>query len=88
MAVSYKKLFKLLIDRNMKKKDLRKLTGISYSTMTKLENGENIMMDVAERICLKLNCQLSDIAEIIPEESPDYGTANRVVFSNEVSEKK
>jgi DNA-binding Xre family transcriptional regulator len=74
MAVSYKKLFKLLIDHDMKKKDLRDLTGISYSTMTKLENGENVMMDVAERICLKLNCQLSDIAEIIPDSSSENET--------------
>jgi DNA-binding Xre family transcriptional regulator len=78
MAVSYKKLFKLLIDHDMKKKDLRDLTGISYSTMTKLENGENVMMDVAERICLKLNCQLSDIAEIIPDSSPENGTSSDV----------
>jgi DNA-binding Xre family transcriptional regulator len=67
MAVSYKKLFKLLIDRDMKKKDLRDLTGISYSTMTKMENGENVQMDVVERVCLKLNCQISDIAEVIPD---------------------
>jgi DNA-binding Xre family transcriptional regulator len=78
VAVSYKKLFKLLIDHDMKKKDLRDLTGISYSTMAKLENVENVMMDVAERICLKLNCQLSDIAEIIPDTSPENRTENDV----------
>jgi DNA-binding Xre family transcriptional regulator len=46
--------------------------------MAKLENGENVMMDVAERICLKLNCQLSDIAEIIPDTSPENRTENDV----------
>ena len=45
MAVSYKKLFKILIDRNMKRKDLQKITGISYATITKLYNGDNVTME-------------------------------------------
>ena len=46
MAVSYKKLFKILIDRDMKKKDFREYVGISYSTLSKLEKGENTNVDV------------------------------------------
>lgn len=68
MAISYKKLFKLLIDRDLKKKDLRDMTGVSYATLQKLERGENVMTDVLNTICLALGCDLHDIAEIIPEE--------------------
>lgn len=52
MAVSYKKLFKLLIDRDMKKKDFKELTGISQGTLNKLQNGVNVMVDVLEKIDL------------------------------------
>ncbi|MBQ9589443.1 MAG: helix-turn-helix domain-containing protein [Butyrivibrio sp.] len=65
MAVSYKRLFKLLIDKDMKRKDLKEKTGVSYGTLAKMERGENVQMDVLEKICLELKCQLSDIAEII-----------------------
>ena len=68
MAISYKKLFKLLIDRDMKKKDLRDMTGISYATLHKLECGDNIMTDVLNNICSKLGCDIADIAEYVPEE--------------------
>lgn len=67
MAISYKKLFKLLIDRDLKKKELRDMTGISYATLHKLERGENIMTDVLNNICSTLHCGLNDIAEYIPE---------------------
>ena len=74
MAISYKKLFKLLIDRDMKKKDLRDFTGISYATLRKLEHGENVMTDVLDTICTKLGCDLGDIAEVLPELGPENGT--------------
>lgn len=67
MAISYKKLFKLLIDRDLKKKDLRDMTGISYATLRKLERGENIMTDVIDNICNSLHCDIGDIAEVILE---------------------
>ena len=67
MAVSYKKLFKILIDRDMKKKDFREFVGISYSTMSKLEKGENTNVEVLEKICLKLGCDIGDIMEIVPD---------------------
>lgn len=67
MAVSYKKLFKLLIDKDMKKKDFCELTGVSPSTLRKLNHGENVQMDILESICLKLPCELTDIVEILPD---------------------
>ncbi len=67
MAVSYKKLFKLLIDRDMKKKDFKELTGISQGTLNKLQNGGNVMVDVLEKICLNMDCNIEDIMEIYPD---------------------
>ena len=66
MAVTYKKLFKLMIDKDLKKKDLKELTGLSYNTIAKLENGDNVQMEVLDKICTELDCQLSDVAEIVP----------------------
>ncbi len=68
MGVSYKKLFKLMIDRDMKKKDLRELAGIGNSTMTKLANNENVTMEVIAKICNALECKMDDIVEIISDE--------------------
>ena len=75
MSVSYKKLFKILIDRDMKKKEFRDFVGISYSTMSKLEKGENTTVEVLERICLKLGCGINDIMEILPDD-PENGIEN------------
>lgn len=75
MAVSYKKLFKILIDRDMKKKEFRDFVGISYSTMSKLEKGENTTVEVLEKICLKLGCGINDIMEILPDD-PENGIEN------------
>ena len=77
MAVSYKKLFKILIDRDMKKKEFRDFVGISYSTMSKLEKGENKTVEVLEKICLKLGCGINDIMEILPDD-PENGIENDV----------
>jgi len=66
MAVSYKKLWKLLIDKDMKKKDLRAATGMSSASMAKLTKNENITTDILVRICNALNCDLSDIMELVP----------------------
>lgn len=74
---TYKKLFKILIDRDMKKKEFRDFVGISYSTMSKLEKGENTTVEVLEKICLKLGCGIDDIMEIIPD-SPNNGTGKSV----------
>lgn len=68
MAASYKKLFKLLIDRNMKKKELAKTAGVSVATITKMgKDGAIVSSDILVKICLALDCTMDDIVEIIPE---------------------
>lgn len=68
MSVSYKKLFKLLIDKDMKKKDLREKAGLGNSTMTKLANNDNVTMEVMAKICNALECSMDDIVEIVSDE--------------------
>ena len=65
MDVSYNKLFKLLIDKSMKKTDLRLATGISPNTLTKLSNNEYVSMEVLVKICRVLDCDFGDIMEIV-----------------------
>ncbi len=65
MRMSYNRLWKLLIDRNMKKSDLRKVAGVSASSLAKLGKGENVTTDVLLKICAALNCRIEDIAEIV-----------------------
>jgi len=65
MAFTYKKLFKLLIDRDMKKKDLCKLANISTTSVTKLANDQNVNTEILEKICDALRCDISDIVEVI-----------------------
>ena len=64
MAISYKKLWKLLIDRDMKKKDLQKLAGISSTTITKLGKNENVSTEIIQKICIALKCDVCDIMEM------------------------
>lgn len=68
MEVSYKKLWKLLIDKDMKKKDLLAATGISWASVTKLSKGETVSMEVLMKICKALDCNIGDIMDLIPEE--------------------
>ena len=69
MAASYKPLFKMLIDRNMKKKELAALSGVSLATITKMgKDGSSVNSEVLIRICEALHCVLDDIVEIIPSE--------------------
>lgn len=67
MAVSYKKLWKILIDRDMKKKDLAKLADVSTYTITKMSKGENVTTDTLGKICKVLECNIDDIMEFIPD---------------------
>lgn len=67
MPISYKKLWKMLIDRSMSKTDLRNMTGISQATIAKLSNEENINTDILDRICDALNCDIRDIAQFESE---------------------
>ena len=65
MTVSYKKLWKLLIDRDMKNKDLLAAAGISQSSLSKMRRNENVNMDILVKVCTALNCDIGDIMEII-----------------------
>lgn len=65
--VSYKKLWKLLIDKDMKKKDLAELAGISQYTVTKMNRGDNVNTDTLAKICKALNCTFDDIVEVLPD---------------------
>lgn len=67
MAISYKKLWKVLIDKDMKKKDLCAAAGISHTSIAKLGKNENVTTDVLLKICRALNCDIGDIMEIIPD---------------------
>lgn len=68
MAVSYKKLFKMLIDRNMKKKTLCEKAKVSQGTISRMAKDEPVSMEIVAKICLALECTLDDIVEIIPDE--------------------
>ena len=70
MAASYKPLFKLLIDRNMKKKELAKLESLCPATITNMgKEGTTVTTDVLVKICVALNCNVGDIVEIVPDET-------------------
>ena len=68
MAISYKKLWELLIDKDMTAVDLRQATGIAPNTMTKLRRDEEVSMTVLVKICTALNANIGDIMDLIPEE--------------------
>lgn len=67
LSASYKKLWKLLIDREMKKKDLCELAGISHASMAKLGKNKNITTGVLLRICSALHCDIGDIMEFVDD---------------------
>lgn len=68
MPVSYNKQWKLLIDKEMNKTDLRMVAGISSGTLAKLGKNESVTTDILVRICHALNCDIGDIMEILPDE--------------------
>lgn len=67
MSASYKKLWKLLIDKDMKKEDLRKATGITTTAMAKLGRNENVNTEILLKICKALDCDILDIMEIVKD---------------------
>lgn len=72
MAISYNKLWKLLVDKKMSKADLRKTAGIAPNTMTRLRRDEEVTLTVLNKICKTLEVDIGDIMEFIPENnSPD-----------------
>lgn len=71
MEISYKKLWKVLIDKDMKKKDLQAAAGISWASVTKLSKGESVSMEVLMKICKTLECNIGDIMDFIPQENEE-----------------
>ena len=69
MAVSYKKLWKMLIDKDMKKKDLCTKASISTASVPKMGKGGHVTTEVLAKICAAMDCTLDDIMEILPDES-------------------
>ena len=69
MAVSYMKLWHLLLDKKMTKSELEKLAGVSHYTMTRMGKDKDVSTEVLRNICFALNCKLDDIMEFIPEEN-------------------
>ncbi len=67
VAISYNKLWKLLVDKGMKKKDLKEVTGISATIIAKLGRNENVTTDTLLKICTALDCNISDIMDIVPD---------------------
>ena len=67
MAVSYKKLWKLLIDKDIKKKDLSSMAGVSPATITKMGKNGHVTTEVLVKICSALECNVEDIMELIPD---------------------
>lgn len=68
MSVSYKKLWKLLIDKDMTKIELKDAAGISTGTLAKLGKNENVTTDILVKVCNALDCDIADIVEIIKDE--------------------
>ncbi len=68
MAMNYNKLWKLLIDRNMIKKDLREQANLTTNVIAKMGKGGDVSTEVLRKICTVLNCKIEDIVEIIPDD--------------------
>ncbi len=68
MVVSYRKLWKILIDKDMKKKDLQAAAKVSWASITKLSKGETVSMGVLSKICKALDCNIGDIMKFVNEE--------------------
>lgn len=68
MEVSCKKLWKVLMDKDMKKKDLQAKAGISWASITKMSKGETVSMDVLIKVCKTLECNIGDVIDLIPIE--------------------
>ena len=69
MSISYNRLWKLLIDNHMKKKDLKEKAELSTATMAKLGKNESVSLDVLVRVCKVLNCEIGDVVEIVDDEN-------------------
>lgn len=77
MRISYRPLWVILAEREMTKKDLRELSGISTASLAKLGKGENLTTDVLLKICEALNCNINEIVETVPDDDDKKGTRNK-----------
>ena len=68
MKASYKKLWKILVDKDMSKASLQKAANLSAGTMTKMRRGEDVSMEALRKVCIALNCNIGDIVEFVSEE--------------------
>lgn len=82
MPMSYKKLWKMLIDRDMKKSDLMKIANISSPAMAKLGKDENVQVSTLAKICSALNCDIGDICEYIPESEDERSVIQKTDSPN------
>ena len=80
MAMSYNKLWKLLIDRGLIKKDLREMAGLSTNVIAKMGKNGDVSTEVLRKICKALDCRLEDIVEILPD--PDSDSENETKNSS------
>ena len=87
MAISYKKLWKLLIDKDMMKKDLRAMTGVSTTTMSRLSKDENVSTEILAKICTVLNCDVGDIMEFVPDSSAEGSNHQTGITTEQKAEK-
>ena len=69
MSISYKKLWHILLDKDLKKKDLAEMAGVSTYTINKLNRNENVTVEVLAKICRALDCTMDDILEVIDDEN-------------------
>jgi len=81
MRISYKKLWKMLIDKDMNRKDLRRMTGISSTAIAKMGKCENVNTDILLRICVALKCDIVDIMEI-ENDAPDINPEKSITDSD------
>jgi DNA-binding Xre family transcriptional regulator len=77
MALCYKKLWKLLIDRDMTRADLREATGVSPATFAKMSKGEPVGVGILDRICESMHCNIGDIVDHVPNESECWQDAEK-----------
>ena len=74
MAISYNKLWKLLVDKKMSKADLRRAAGIAPNTLTKLRRDEEVSLTVLNKICAALDANIGDVMDFVPDENKSSGT--------------
>ncbi len=74
MAISYNKLWKLLVDKKMSKADLRRAAGIAPNTLTKLRRDEEVSLTVLNKICAALDANIGDVMDFVPDENNSSGT--------------